>query len=562
MDAAWRADAHRSMWRLAGDRQLHELRETARGIAREVVTPALAAGAADSPVWTASKASVLDSLDRAGLTSLLDLAQSAPALSLGLAAAELAVADGGAATCLLSGYLAHSVVRDFGTPEQRARYLDRGRYPHAALCLTEPPPGAGVDALTLTGRARLVEAPPGAGPLLDVEKRGRLISHMEFADFVLLAVDSGDPRLAGGCVIVAEPGDEGLFDRGLPVRTLGHRLSSVTSPAFRLRVPASRILGGYTLENGRVAPRVGYRQALEPALRRCRPVVALMTAGKILATMESVLAQGLPDLAAALRLVDAWADAEASAALALEAARMSDRLDAATASPAGLSAEVAVTGAAARLFATAHAAQHMAQYARLPDVLGRLMDAQVEAVYLGAESVQRRHLAASMATPAFPFRLAAWTTEAEELGTLRAGLAVLGWTLEFLRRAGLLTDARQGARFALADALCRLLAARALAAGVRTLRAAGSRYVGFFTDLSVAESAAAASAVAQVSTTAIFGYPGPDGPAEEDLRSFSRLRGAVDASLVGVPAARLRAAAFLLAASRKRESPQSPKGER
>src|ERR1035437_4189000 len=84
----------------------------------------------------------------------------------------------------------------------------------------------------------------------------------------------------------------------------------------------------------------------------------------------------------------------------------------------------------------------------------------------------------------------------------------------------------------------------------------------FFTDLSVAESAAAASAVAQVSTTAVFGYPGPDGPAEEDLRSFSRLRGAVDASLVGVPAARLRAAAFLLAASRKRESPQSPKGER
>src|ERR1022692_2271246 len=196
-------------------------------------------------------------------------------LSLALVAAELAVADGGAATCLLSGYLAHSVVRDFGTPEQRARYLDRERYPPAARGRPGPPPGAGVVALPLPGRARLVvlpgAAPPGAAPMLDVEKRGRLISHMEFADFVLLAVDSP----GGGCLIVAEPGDEGLFDRGQPVRTLGHRLSSVTSPAFHLRVPACRILGGYTWEDGRMVPRVGYRQALEPALGRCRPVVAL-----------------------------------------------------------------------------------------------------------------------------------------------------------------------------------------------------------------------------------------------------------------------------------------------
>jgi hypothetical protein len=381
---------------------------------------------------------------------------------------------------------------------------------------------------------------------------------MEFADFVLLAVDSP----GGGCLIVAEPGDEGLFDRGQPVRTLGHRLSSVTSPAFHLRVPACRILGGYTWEDGRMVPRVGYRQALEPALGRCRPVVALMTAGKILATMESVLALGFgchggagasacqpfsshtPKETLPLSLVDAWADAEAAAALALEAARMSDRLDAAAASPAELSAESAVMGAAARLFATAHAAQGMTQYAELPDVLGRLMDAQVEAVYLGAESVQRRQLAAAMAAPAFPAWLAAWTAEAAEPEPLCAGLALLGWTLEFLRRARLLTDAHQGPGFALADALCRLLAARALAAGVRTLRAAGGPCEGFFTDLSVAESAAAASAVSHVCISLVFGYTGP---AEEDRRSFSRLRGAVDASLAGVHAARIRAAAFLLA---------------
>jgi len=155
----------------------------------------------------------------------------------------------------------------------------------------------------------------------------------------------------------------------------------VTSPAFRLRLPACRILGGYTVEDGRVLPRVGYRQALEPALARCRPVVALMTAGKLLATLESLVAQAVPPAnfipSQLLSLVDAWADAEAAAALAVEAARMSDRLDAAHAdvaqgvpsgpmpavsrlvsapAPVCAAAESAVIGAAARLFATAHAA--------------------------------------------------------------------------------------------------------------------------------------------------------------------------------------------------------------
>src|ERR1017187_632820 len=185
MDAAWRADAHRSMWRLSADPRLCGLRGAARRVARDVVMPALAAGAADSHGWTPAKAAVLDALDRAlsppgtdktamDFRRLLpeirwqpclspdpgSACQPISTLSLALVAAELAVADGGAATCLLSGYLAHSVVRDFGTPEQRDRYLDRGRYPHAALCLTEPPPGAGVDALTLTGRARLGPARP------------------------------------------------------------------------------------------------------------------------------------------------------------------------------------------------------------------------------------------------------------------------------------------------------------------------------------------------------------------------------------------------------------------
>ena len=137
----------------------------------------------------------------------------------------------------------------------------------------------------------------------------------------------------------------------------------------------------------------------------------------------------------------------------------------------------------------------MTQYAAVPDVLGRVMDAQVEALYLGAESLQRRLRVASMAAPAFRSRLAAWTAEAEDLGTLRAGMALLDWTLEFLCRTHLLADARQAPGSLWPTRYARLLAARALAADVRRLREAGGAALGFFEDLSVAESPAAASGV-------------------------------------------------------------------
>ena len=74
MDAAWRAEAHLTMWRLAADPRLCELREAARHIARDVVMPALAAGAADSPGWTAAKAAVLDQC-RTGLLACPSRAQ-------------------------------------------------------------------------------------------------------------------------------------------------------------------------------------------------------------------------------------------------------------------------------------------------------------------------------------------------------------------------------------------------------------------------------------------------------------------------------------------------------
>ena len=55
----------------------------------------------------------------------------------------------------------------------------------------------------------------------------------------------------GSALVILEPGDAGEFERGAPVRKLGHRFASTTDPAFRLTVPASRIVGGYTIEQGR-----------------------------------------------------------------------------------------------------------------------------------------------------------------------------------------------------------------------------------------------------------------------------------------------------------------------
>ena len=83
-----------------------------------------------------------------------------------------------------------------------------------------------------------------------------------------------------------------------------------------------------------------------------------------------------------------------------------------------------------------------------------------------------------------------------------------------LRRSNLLTDARQGAGFPLADALCRLLATRALAAEVCTLHATACAESGFFDDLSSTESSAAAAAVTTTCTTVVFGFASPKGPAE------------------------------------------------
>ena len=279
-------------------------------------------------------------------------------LALALVAFELSWVDAGAATCSLAGNLGLAPIHERGTPEQR----------DATTCGAPPAPaGRGpqdlarrllpdrADARTsasrpglLGGKVRVAEWEEGQEPILQVDKRGRFITNMGFANFVTAAVDSGDPRIKGSCMVILEETDPGIFDRGAPTKKLVHQLSSTRDPVFSLRVPASRIIGGYTVKDGVIVPNYSHGEIIEAVFRRTRVTVGLMTSAKLLSAVEPVIRYqrgrfrggesatpgsprydlGLQQKEDALhRLVDIWATGEASASLGFAAARLFDELD-------------------------------------------------------------------------------------------------------------------------------------------------------------------------------------------------------------------------------------------
>ena len=169
-----------------------------------------------------------------------------------------------------------------------------------------------------------------------------------FANFVTAAVSSDDPRIKGSCVVILEEADEGVFDHGTPTKKLVHQLSSTGDPIFNLKVPASRIVGGYTIKDGVMIPNFNHGEVIEAVFRRTRVTVGLMTAAKMLSAVEPVIRyqrsrfrgaegakpgsiryeQGIQQREDALhRLVDVWACGEAAASLGFATARLFDELD-------------------------------------------------------------------------------------------------------------------------------------------------------------------------------------------------------------------------------------------
>jgi alkylation response protein AidB-like acyl-CoA dehydrogenase len=548
MDTPWWDPVHQTMWRFSGRSDLTGIARTARAVAREVVAPAVAAGARSTQQWTAEKASVLRALDDAGLTSIVSNPSGGTAMPLAAALWELAWVDAGAAVCCMSGSLAHMAIRDIGTPEQRARYLGNPARRHGALCLTEPLPGAGADAASLDGRIAVAEWKPGEQPLLTVEKRGRFTSHMDFAEFVAAAVHSRDPRFHGSCLVILEPTDAGVFERGDPVRKLGHQLSSTTNPAFQLQVPASRIAGGYSIEGDAIVPNFNHREALNATFRRARAVMALVTSAKLLSALETFV--GTPE-----QLLDIWAAGEAAASLGFSAARLSDDLDRAQAGRAALHRQAAAICPAAKLFSTEMASAMLPPAAAGPPA-DKLIDAQLEAAYLGPAAIQRRQISAFMIDGAFLAEFAAWTREMRQLAadapwtaTVAAGMELWSWTLEGLRGANdsrgapIYRDARQSITFPMADALCWLLAARALTMDVLTLR--NSTAYPFYSDLATVQAVHASGQVAQLCTGLLFGH-NPQLTLPGGLRTtFAALRAKLNESFAGVMFVRQRAGEFI-----------------
>jgi alkylation response protein AidB-like acyl-CoA dehydrogenase len=350
------------MWRFAERYDLHMLLQSARSVARGPVARLVANGARNSHEWTAEKASLLPHFDDSGITAAFlepeygGFIPGPKNLALALVAFELSWVDAGAATCSLAGNLGLAPIHERGTPEQRGRYVaaaapvkpgeDRKQV-RAAFALTEPIPFVGVETGMLGGKVRVAAWEAGSEPTLHVEKRGRFITNMGFANVVTAAVTSDDPRIKGSCMVILEDSDPGTWDKGTPTKKLVHQLSSTRDPVFNLRVPANRIVGGYSIKDGVIIPNYSHSEIIEAVFRRTRVTVGLMTAAKLLSAIEPVVlyqrrrfrggegAPGTPRYELGLqqkedvlhRLVDIWATGEASASLGFAAARLFDELD-------------------------------------------------------------------------------------------------------------------------------------------------------------------------------------------------------------------------------------------
>jgi alkylation response protein AidB-like acyl-CoA dehydrogenase len=630
-------------WRFADRFDLQMLVQSARAVARGTVARMVASGERNTHEWTPAKSEMMEAFDRAGITAAFMEPEEGGFISgpknmaLSLAAFELAWVDGGAATASLAGFLALAPIHERGTAEQSAHYMALAAPPRegedrktrrGAFALTEPIPYVGVDTGILSGRVRVAEWKDGEEPMLHVEKRGRFITNIACADFVTAAVDSGDERIKGSCVIILEDTDEGTFDRGTPTKKLVHQLSSTGDPIFSLKVPANRIVGGYTVKDGRIIPNFTHAEVIEAVFRRTRVTVGLMTSAKLLSAVEPVIRYqrgrfrgaesikegslryelGIQQREDALqRLVDVWASGEASAALGFAAARLFDELDPLERQKSAVMAERGVQGSraemkalreseagalellggnlsearraelesdtlvqfvlrdaaanvlcpATKLWNTGEGARMMREavslmggYGITEDCPGYLankwMDAQLEATYEGPEAVQRRQLTITMTSEVFLAQFRGWIKEMRGIASERPGtgactlataMTMWLWTLNYTLHSKdangdkLYHGQRQGVTFALADALCWLLAARCQILDVQELEARGgddavvaedlAATLQFFSDLCHVQAARASGEVSRICAELVYGYNRhPSWDAEEHKECF------------------------------------------
>lgn len=356
-------DVRQIMWRFAERFDLQMSVQSARAIARSTVAKLVAEGARNTHEWTDQKNELLTTFDQSGLTALFmdpeqgGFIEGPKNLALALVTFELSWVDAGAATCSLASNLALAPIHEKGTKEQRDYYMGKCVPPQpgedrkiwrGAFALTEPLPYIGVDTGVLCGKATVAEWKEGEEPMLQVDKRGRFITNMDFANFVTAAVESNDDRIKGTFMITLEEGDEGSFDRGAPTLKMVHQLSSTRDPIMNLKVPASRIIGGYEVVDGVIVPKYNHSEIIGAVFHRTRIPVGLMSSAKLLSAVEPVIRyhrnrfrggdaakegspryeKGIQNNEDALqRLIDVWANGEAGCSLAFAASRLADDFD-------------------------------------------------------------------------------------------------------------------------------------------------------------------------------------------------------------------------------------------
>ncbi len=354
-------DIRSIMWRYSDRFDLQMLVQSVRGVARGPVAQAVANGARNSHDWTDEKSRLLNAFDDSGVTALFmepehgGYIAGPKNLALAIAAFELSWVDGGAATGSLAGNLALEPIHERGTEEQKAHYMGGAVPPmpgedrkilRGAFGLTEPLPYVGVETGMLGGKLRVAEWKDGDEPILQVDKRGRFITNMDFANFVCAAVESDDERIKGTCMIIVEEDDPGLFDRGAPTLKLVHQLSSTRDPIISQKVPAHRIIGGYTIQDGVIVPNFNHSEVIDAVFKRTRVTVGLMSAAKLLSAIEPIiryqrgrfrggdLEPGSPRYELGIQQKDdalhrtaaIWAMGEAAASFGFEGARVFDEL--------------------------------------------------------------------------------------------------------------------------------------------------------------------------------------------------------------------------------------------
>ena len=214
----------------------------------------VAEGAATPTSGPEQKNALLEQYDAAGMTGVFmepqqgGFIEGPKNLALALVAFELAWVDAGAATGSLAGHLALSPIHERGTQEQQDKYMSLAAPPRpgedrkpwrGAFALTEPIPYVG-RRHRHAGRQGLASprGSDGEEPMLQVEKRGRFITNMGFANFVTAAVDSADARIKGTCMVILEEArSRAPSTAARPTKKLVHQLSSTNDPIFSMTRP-------------------------------------------------------------------------------------------------------------------------------------------------------------------------------------------------------------------------------------------------------------------------------------------------------------------------------------